>query len=127
MELQGIDYHSYYSDVWRGNWIIEEIVYTDDKEEAKKHLGEEVSYLRSVDSFDIEFLNSEQDRIFYGLPNAGELGLDGEFYIIAWDADHEYPAMIVKSEHEMYLIKGNTVYKAVQEEAYLSDTLLIGF
>ncbi len=56
-----------------------------------------------------------------------ELELDGAYYIIIWDEDHEYPAAIVKSEHEMYLIKGDSVFRAVQEAEYMDDILLQAF
>lgn len=41
-----------------------------------------------------------------------------------WDEDQEYPAVIVKSEHEMYLINGDSVFKAVQEDENMDDILL---
>lgn len=126
MELQGIEYHSYYRGVWCGNWVIKDLIYADDMIEAEEHIGKVVSYVDNVDSFDIEFISSKQDRIFYGMPTTGELGLNGEFYVIVWDEDHEYPAAIVKSEHEMFLIRDNMIFRAVQEENYLDDVLLRG-
>lgn len=126
MALQGIKYDSYYRGVWEGNWIIKEVIFSDHRKEAKKHIGEEVSYITAIDSFDLQFIDSNQDRIFYGMPTTGELELTGPYYVLIWDEDHEYPAAIVKSEHEIFLIKGNSIYRAVQEETYLSDTLLQG-
>lgn len=126
MEIQGIKYDYYYRGVWKGNWMIQEVVSTDDMQEAQKHIGETVSYITAVDYWDIQFIDSAQDRIFYNMPMTGELGLEGSFYLLVLDSDHEYPVIIVKSEHEIFLVTGNTVYRATQEGTYLNETLLQG-
>lgn len=77
MEEQGIRSHGYFSNVWGGNWTIKEVIYTEDIAEAQTHLGETVFYHNSgVDYFDINFIESGEDRIFYHMPTTGELGLD---------------------------------------------------
>lgn len=60
------------------------------------------------------------------MPTTGELGLQGAYYLLIWDEDQDYPAAIVASEHEMFLVQGNTLFRAVQEEEYLDDALLQG-
>ncbi len=60
------------------------------------------------------------------MPTTGELGLEGAYYLLIWDEDSDYPAAIVASEHEMFLIQGNTMFRAVQEEEYLDDGILQG-
>ena len=130
MEEQGIRSHWYYSNVWTGNWTIEEVIYTEDMAEAQTHIGKIASYndyyYDDVNYFDLNFIESGEDRVFYRMPTTDELGLDGAYYLLLWDEDNEYPAAIVKSEHEMILIKGNTLFRAVQEEEYLDDALLQG-
>lgn len=127
MEEQGIRSHGYFSNVWGGNWTIEEVIYTEDIAEAQTHLGKTVFYHNSgVDYFDIHFMGSSDDRIFYHMPTTGELGLEGAYYLLIWDEDHDYPAAIVASEHEMFLVQGNTLFRAVQEEEYLDDAVLQG-
>ncbi|MBO5166867.1 MAG: hypothetical protein J6B90_09765 [Lachnospiraceae bacterium] len=127
MRQQGITYESYYNGVWEGHWVIEEVIYGEDKEVAEGHIGEVVEYIEDIDSFDLQFIEGAEDRVFYGLPTVEELGLAGDYYVIIWDEDHEYPAAIVKSEHEMFLVRGNGVFRAVQEEEYLDDILLQAF
>lgn len=126
MEIQGIKYEPYYRDAWGGSWVIQEVVSTDDMREARKHIGEVVTYTEKVDYLDIQFITSEQDRIFYDMPTTGELGLEGDFYLLVLDSDHEYPAAILKSEHEIFFICGNTVYRAIQEQTYLDEIFLQG-
>lgn len=127
MEEQGIRSHGYFNNVWGGNWTIEEVIYTEDIAEAQTHLGKTVFYHNSeIDYFDIQFIVSGDDRIFYHMPTTGELGLEGAYYLLIWDEDHDYPAAIVASEHEMFLVQGNTLFRAVQEEEYLDDAVLQG-
>lgn len=129
MEEQGIRSHWYYHNVWSGNWTIEEVVYTEDMAEAQTHIGEIASYHNYYDDvnyFDLNFIESGEDRVFYHMPTTDELGLYGVYYLLLWDEDNEYPAAIVKSEHEMFLIQGNTLFRAVQEEEYFDDALLQG-
>ena len=127
MEEQGIPSHFYFSNVWSGNWTIEEVIYTDDMAEAQIHLGETIFYHNSgVDYFDINYIESNEDRIFYHMPTTGELGLEGAYYLLIWDEDNEYPAAVVVSEHEMYLVRGNTMFRAVQESEYIEEAALIG-
>lgn len=106
---------------------LQEVIYAEDIKAAEEHVGECVEYKNHIDSFDLEFIETGADRVFYGLPTVEEFGFDGAYYIIIWDEDYEYPAAIVKSEHEMYLIKGDSVFKAVQEVEYMDDTLLQAF
>ena len=127
MELQGITYESYYKGAWEGKWIIEEVIYASDMGAAEEHIGDCVEYIEEIDSFDLQFIETGEDRVFYGLPTVKELGVVGDYYVIIWDEDHEYPAAILKSEHEMFIIKEDIVFKAVQEETYLDDTLLQAF
>ncbi|MDE6517293.1 MAG: hypothetical protein K2L18_05540 [Acetatifactor sp.] len=95
--------------------------------EAQTRLGETVFYRNSeVDYFDINFVESSEDRVFYHLPTTGELGLDGAYYLLIWDEDNDYPTAIVASEHEMFLIQENTMFRAVQEEEYLAGAALQG-
>ncbi|MDE6518634.1 MAG: hypothetical protein K2L18_12450, partial [Acetatifactor sp.] len=69
MEEQGIRSHGYFSNVWGGNWTIKEVIYTEDMSEAQTHLGETVFYHNSgVDYFDINFIASSEDRVFYRMP-----------------------------------------------------------
>lgn len=127
MEEQGIRCDMYYNNVWAGNWTVEEVIYAEDIAEAQTHLGETVFFRDSgVDYFDIHFIGSSDDRIFYHMPTTGELGLQGAYYLLIWDEDQDYPAAIVASEHEMFLVQGNTLFRAVQEEEYLDDALLQG-
>lgn len=123
MEEQGIQRHPYYNNVWGGCWTIEEVVFAECRAEAEMHLGETVWYYDryhdGVEYFDINFIESDEDRIFYHMPTTGELGLEGGYYLLIWDEDNEYPAAVVSSEHEIFLIKGNTVFRAVQEEEYV--------
>lgn len=127
MEEQGIRSDMYYNNVWAGNWTVEEVIYAEDIAEAQTHLGETFFFRDSgVDYFDIHFIGSSEDRIFYHMPTTGELGLQGAYYLLIWDEDHAYPAAIVASEHEMFLVQGNTLFRAVQEEEYLDDALLQG-
>lgn len=127
MEEQGIRSHGYFSNVWAGNWTLEEVIYTEDMAEAQTHLGETVFYHNSgVDYFDINFIESDDDRIFYHMPTTGELGLQGAYYLLIWDENQDYSAAIVASEHEMFLVQGNTLFRAVQEEEYLDDAILQG-
>lgn len=125
MDEQGIRRHIYFNNVWEGYWTIEEVVCSEDEAEAQMHLGEMVNYNGAV-YFDINFIESGEDRIFYHMPTTGELGLDGAYYLLIWDEDNEYPAAIVASEHEIFLIRGNTLFRAVQEEEYLEDCILQG-
>ena len=60
------------------------------------------------------------------MPTTGELGLEGAYYLLIWGEDNKYPAAVVASEHEMFLIQGNTVFRAVQEEEYFNESLLQG-
>ncbi|MDE6433992.1 MAG: hypothetical protein K2L07_07150 [Lachnospiraceae bacterium] len=127
MQEQGIRSHGYFSNVWGGNWTIKEVIYTEDMSEAQTHLGETVFYHNSgVDYFDINFIASSEDRVFYRMPTTGELGLEGTYYLLIWDEDSDYPAAIVASEHEIFLIQGNTMFRAVQEEEYLDEAALQG-
>ena len=127
MKEQGIQCNSYFSNVWSGNWTIEEVICTEDMAEAQVHIGETVFYHNSdVDYFDINFIESGQDKIFYHMPTTGELGLEGAYYLLIWGEDNKYPAAVVASEHEMFLIQGNTVFRAVQEEEYFNESLLQG-
>lgn len=125
MEEQGISCNSYYNNVWSGNWTIEEVIFAENESEAKSHLGETTFY-QNIDYFDINFIESDEDKVFYHMPTTGDLGLEGEYYLMIWDEDNTYPAAIVVSEHQMFLLKENTVFRAVQEEEYLDETLLQG-
>lgn len=125
MEEQGIKCDSYYNNVWSGNWTIEEVIFAENESEAKLHLGETIFY-HDIDYFDINIIEADEDKVFYHMPTTGDLGLDGEYYLMIWDEDNTYTAAIVKSEHEMFLIKENTVFRAVQEVEYLDETLLYG-
>lgn len=123
LDTQGIKESIYFTQCEAGNWTIVEVVYAENKAEAKKHLGEivEGAYYTKLD---VEFIDTPEERIFYNMPTVEELGLSGAYYVLLYDEKEQYPAAIIKSEHEMFLIRGNTVYKAVQEETYLDDALL---
>lgn len=76
--------------------------------------------------YNINFIESDEDKVFYHMPTTSDLGVEGEYYLMIWDEDNIYTAEIGINEHEMLLIKENTVFRAVQEVEYLDETLLQG-
>lgn len=126
IELQGIDrksYYGYYGLVGKGHWTIEEVVYAENYKEAEKHLGKIVEY-NLIDKFDLGFFDSPQSRIFYDMPTVEELGISGQYYLITWVENSEYPVAIVKSEQELFFIKGNSVLRASRIEDGSEWTIL---
>lgn len=123
IELQGIDREYYYGLVGEGHWIIEEVIYAENYKEAEKHLGKIVEY-ELIDKFDLEFFDSPQSRIFYDMPAVEELGISGKYYLITWVENSDYPAAIVKSEQELFFIKGNSVLRASRIEDGSEWTIL---
>ena len=125
MQEQGIQCNTYYNNVWCGNWVIDEVVYAEKKDEAEKKLGETV-FMNNADYFDINFIDSNDDKVFYHMPTVEELGLEQPYYVLVWSSNSEYHAAIPISEHEMYLIADNNIFHAIQQEEYLSEYCLEG-
>lgn len=123
IELQGINHMYYYGMLGVGHWVIEEVIYAENFKEAEKHLGKIVEY-SLIDKFDLEFFDSPQSKIFYDMPSVEELGISGEYYLITWVENNEYPAAIVKSEQELFFIKGNLVLRASRIEDGSEWTIL---
>ena len=52
MQEQGIQCHTYYNNVWCGNWVIDKVVYAEKKDKVEKKRGETV-FMNNADYFDI--------------------------------------------------------------------------
>ena len=125
MQEQGIQCHTYYNNVWCGNWVIDKVVYAEKKDKVEKKLGETV-FMDNADYFDINYIDFNDDKVFYNMPTVEELGLKQPYYVLVWSNNAKYHAAIPISEHEMYLIVDNNIFHAIQKEEYLSEYCLEG-
>lgn len=125
MQEQGIQCHTYYNNVWCGNWVIDKVVYAEKKDKVEKKLGETV-FMDNADYFDINYIDFNDDKVFYNMPTVEELGLKQPYYVLIWSNNAKYHAAIPISEHEMYLIVDNNIFHAIQKEEYLSEYCLEG-
>ena len=95
------------------------------KDKVEKKLGETV-FMDNADYFDINYIDFNDDKVFYNMPTVEELGLKQPYYVLVWSNNAKYHAAIPISEHEMYLIVDNNIFHAIQKEEYLSEYCLEG-
>lgn len=71
----------------------------------------------NADYFDINYIDFNDDKVFYNMPTVEELGLKQPYYVLVWSNNAKYHAAIPISEHEMYLIVDNNIFHAIQKRS----------